>query len=326
MENTDIHIAVPAEYDGQRADKVLGFLCEDLSRSRLQGLIKKGVVLLNDVPLKVMSFKVSTGDVFSLSIPEPVEAVPQPENIHLDIVYEDDDMLVINKQAGLVVHPAAGHWSGTLVNALLYHCKDSLSGIGGVIRPGIVHRLDKDTSGLMMVAKNDMAHHALSAQLEDRSLSRVYHALVIGVPVPLKGVVDRPIGRDRRNRLKISLVSNTLKEARTRYIILEHFGQACSLLECCLDTGRTHQIRVHMGSIGHFLVGDPLYGPQPTALRSRLRKEGYPIDEIDEILSFPRQALHAKRLSCLHPRTGESLTFEAPEPEDFANLLKRLGK
>ena len=323
-EDSDLTIEVPAEYNNQRADKVLSALCDDLSRSRLQSLIKDGVVLLNNEPLKTASFKVGEGDVLSLSIPEPVEADPQPENIPLDIVYEDDDMLVVNKQVGLVVHPGAGNWSGTMVNALLYHCGDTLSGIGGVIRPGIVHRLDKDTSGLILVAKNDYAHQALAAQLEDRSLSRVYYALVTGVPMPVKGVVERPIGRHRHHRLKMSVMSSAPRDARTHYKVIESFGEACSLVECRLETGRTHQIRVHMEALGYPLVGDALYGPQPTLLKSKLEKGKYASEIIDEILKFSRQALHAKALKCVHPRTGEKLSFDAPEPDDFSNLLKLL--
>ncbi|MCK5374371.1 MAG: RluA family pseudouridine synthase [Alphaproteobacteria bacterium] len=325
-EEIDLNFAVPAEYDGQRADKVLSVLCEALSRSRLQSFIKEGAVFLNGEPLKTASMKVNAGDVFTLSIPEPVEAEPQPENIPLDIIYEDEDMLVINKRAGLVVHPGAGNWTGTMVNALLYHCAERLSGIGGVIRPGIVHRLDKDTSGLIMVAKNDYAHQALSAQLADRSLSRVYHALVMGVPMPIKSSVNRPIGRHRHNRLKMSVMASSVKEARTHYMVIQNYGEACSLVECRLETGRTHQIRVHMEALGYPLIGDFLYGPQPTALRAKLKKEGYPPEIIEEILKFPRQSLHAKELKCKHPRTGESLSFESPIPDDFSNLLKALEK
>ncbi|MCK5385105.1 MAG: RluA family pseudouridine synthase [Alphaproteobacteria bacterium] len=320
---TNLRIEVSVDYHGQRADKVLSALC-DLSRSRLQSLIKEGAVLLNDKILKSASFKVSEGDVFLLHIPEPIKAEPSPENIPLDIVYEDEDMLVVNKQVGLVVHPGAGNWSGTMVNALLYHCGSSLSGIGGVIRPGIVHRLDKDTSGLILVAKNDSAHQALSAQLADRSLSRVYHALITGVPMPFKGVVDRPIGRHRHSRLKMSVVSAAPRDARTHYKVIQSFGEACSLVECRLETGRTHQIRVHMEALKHPLVGDHLYGPQPTLLKSKLKKEKYDEEIIEEILNFPRQALHARELKCVHPRTEKQLSFIVQMPDDFSNLLKLL--
>jgi len=324
--DADLRVTVAADYNGQRADKALSALCDDLSRSRLQSLIKDGAVLLNGKPLKSASLKVSEDDVFTLFIPEPVAAEPQPQNIPLDVVYEDEDMLVINKQAGLVVHPGAGNWSGTMVNALLFYCGSSLSGIGGVIRPGIVHRLDKETSGLILVAKNDLAHQALSAQLADRSLSRVYHALVTGVPMPLKSSVDRAIGRHKHNRIKMSVMSAVPKDARTHYRVIQSFGEACSLVECRLETGRTHQIRVHMEALGYPLVGDPLYGPQPTLLRSKLKNEGYDLEKIEEIVKFPRQGLHAQELKCVHPRTGEDLSFTAPKPDDFSNLLKMLVK
>ena len=317
---------VPADGEGKRADKVLSALCDELSRSRLQSLIKKEAITLNGITLKSASLKVSEGDVFSLVIPEPEEAEPQPQNIPLDVVYEDEDMLVINKQAGLVVHPGAGNWSGTMVNALLFHCGESLSGIGGVIRPGIVHRLDKETSGLILVAKNDYAHQALSEQLADHSLSRVYHALVTGVPMPIKGSIDRPIGRHKHVRIKMSVMSGAPKEARTHYRIIKSYGEACSLVECRLETGRTHQIRVHMEALGHPLVGDQLYGPQPTLLKSKLSKEGYSTESIEEVLKFSRQALHAQELECVHPRTKKVISFLADKADDFSNLLKLLDK
>lgn len=211
-----------------------------------------------------------------------------------------------------------------MVNALLHHCGNSLSGIGGVIRPGIVHRLDKDTSGLLLVAKNDHAHQALSAQLADRSLSRVYRALATGVPMPVKGTVDRPIGRHSHHRLKMSVVGTAPRDARTHYKVIERFGEVCSLVECRLETGRTHQIRVHMEALGYPLIGDSFYGPQPTLLKSKLDKEGYGTEIIDKILNFPRQALHARELKCVHPRTEKQLSFMVPEPEDFSNLLNLL--
>ncbi len=325
-EDIDLEFDVPSEHEGKRADKVLSALCSEMSRSRLQSLIKSGDVCLNGKPLKTASLKVSEGDVFTLGIPEPVEAEPCPQDIPLDIVYEDDEMLVINKQAGLVVHPGAGNWNGTMVNALLFHCGGSLSGIGGVIRPGIVHRLDKETSGLILVAKNDYAHHSLGEQLADRSLSRVYHALVTGVPMPLKGAVDRAVGRHKHNRLKMSVMSGSPRQARTHYHVIQSFGEACSLVECRLETGRTHQIRVHMEALGHPLVGDLLYGPQPTLLKSKLKKEGYSSEIIEKVLSFPRQALHAQELECVHPRTKEMLSFSVEKPDDFSNILELLNK
>ena len=254
------------------------------------------------------------------------EASPQAQDIKLDIVYEDEHMLVINKPVGLVVHPGAGNHDGTLVNALLYHCGDSLSGIGGVVRPGIVHRLDKDTSGLMVVAKNDKAHQGLSEQLSDRSLSRVYLALVLGVPMPPSGCVDKPIGRDPRNRQKMAILAKNSREAQTHYKVKTNYHDALALLECRLQTGRTHQIRVHMGHIKLPLVGDPLYGPQPTALRAALKKAGYEKDDIESIVAFGRQALHATEISFVHPVTAKRMSFNASPPDDFSNILNILNK
>lgn len=321
-----LEVLVTDEYAGQRADKALAALVPDLSRTRIQALIEEGQVRLNDTPLGSASRKLEAEDVVRIIMPAPAPSVPQAEDIPLDIVYEDEDLLVINKAAGMVVHPGAGNWSGTLVNALLHHCADSLSGIGGVARPGIVHRLDKDTSGLIIVAKNDKAHRKLADQLSDRSLSRTYFAVVTGVPFPIKGVVDRAIGRDRNSRLKMSTIGTNLREARTHYLVTERYGDACALVQCALETGRTHQIRVHMQLLGHPLVGDPLYGPQRTALGAKLRKSGYDPDVIEEICDFPRQALHAAALTFVHPRTGEEMEFEAGPPGDFLNLLKRLEK
>ena len=264
------------------------------------------------------------GHVIELVIPPSESATPEPENIPLEVVYEDDDLLVINKQAGLVVHPGAGNWSGTLVNALLYHCADSLSGIGGVERPGIVHRLDKDTSGLMVVAKHDKAHQGLAAQLEDRSLRRVYEALVLKVPIPIKGAVDMSIGRDPRNRLKMAVNVKGGKDARTHYLVKENYKEALSLVECRLESGRTHQIRVHMQAIKHPLIGDPLYGPQDTAVRGALKKAGYEAETAEKMLEFPRQALHAGAIAFVHPLTGKSMDFTVQRPGDFSKLLKLL--
>lgn len=323
IESKKLNYIVSSEESGQRADKYLAKICPDLSRSRLRSLIDAGEVMLNGKVLGSASIKVELDDELVVQVPDPVEAEPQPENIPLNIVYEDEDVIVINKAAGMVVHPGAGNWSGTLVNALLYHCGDTLSGIGGVVRPGIVHRLDKDTSGLMIVAKNDHAHQHLSAQLADRSLSRVYWALVIGVPMPIKGVVERAIGRHRHNRLKMSVMSRAPRDARTRYIILKNYAEALSLVECSLETGRTHQIRVHMEAAGHPLVGDPLYGPQPTLLNSKLKKIGLNTDLFDK-LSY--QFLHAKSISFVHPTSEEVMTFESELPPVLSNILKELDK
>ncbi|PCK00542.1 MAG: RNA pseudouridine synthase [Zetaproteobacteria bacterium] len=309
-----------------RADKFLSVVCDDLSRSRLQKLIVDGRVTLNGEVLKSLSTKVGEGDVFSVCVPEPEAGEPEAEDIALDILYEDDDLLVINKAVGMVVHPGAGNWSGTLVNALLHHCGDTLSGIGGVIRPGIVHRLDKDTSGLIMVAKNDHAHKFLSAQFADRTLSRVYHALVLGVPMPIKGTINREIGRHRHNRLKMSVMSNAPREARTHYKVLENYNESCALVECKLESGRTHQIRVHMEALGHPLIGDPLYGPQQTALIARMKNAGYDNEFIKEIVDSKCQLLFAKQISFVHPRTEKQMSFECPVPELFVNVLKKLRK
>lgn len=308
---------------GARADKVISVLCKDLSRTRIQSLMKHGKVYVNQSPVESPSLKLEEGDEILIEVPPAVEGTPEPENIPLDIVYEDEDLLVINKPAGLVVHPGAGNWSGTLVNALLHHCGETLSGIGGVVRPGIVHRLDKETSGLMVVAKNDAAHQGLSAQLADRTLSREYLALVLHVPMPARGRVDQPIGRHGSHRLKMAVTKNG-REAATNYKVVENYKGACALVECALESGRTHQIRVHMSHLGHPLVGDALYGPQPTALRAALKKAGYEPETIEQVMEFPRQALHAARISFVHPATEEEMGFEAELPEDISKLLNLL--
>lgn len=311
---------------GARLDKVLSEQLAEFSRSRLQNLIKDGQVTLNGTVCTHSSQKLQAGDEIIIDVPPPEAAMPEAENIPLDVVYEDEDLIVLNKQAGLVVHPGAGNWSGTLVNALLYHCGDSLSGIGGVLRPGIVHRLDKDTSGLMVVAKNDQAHQGLSAQLQDRSLSRTYKTLVLKVPVPAMGMIDRPIGRHVRSRMKMDINLRNGREAKTFYKVIQNWGDACALVECKLESGRTHQIRVHMQSFKHPVLGDPLYGPQPNAVTSAFKKEGYDQKDIDAVLNFPRQALHAWRIEFIHPLNDEHMEFEAEIPADFAKLLKILGK
>lgn len=321
-----LELVITEEQAGQRADKALAALCPDLSRTRLQALIAEGQVFVDDEALGSASRKLEAGDAVRIIMPAPVQSVPEAEDIPLAVVYEDEDLLVINKAAGMVVHPGAGNWSGTLVNALLHHCADSLSGIGGVVRPGIVHRLDKETSGLIIVAKNDKAHKHLARQLSDRSLSRTYFAVVLGVPFPIKGVVDRAIGRDRNSRLRMGTSGTGLRDARTHYLVAERFGEACALVQCDLETGRTHQIRVHMQVLGHPLVGDPLYGPQRTALAAKLKKGGYEPEVIEEICAFPRQALHAAALRFIHPRTQDEMEFEAEPPEDFSKLLKMLKK
>lgn len=311
----------------KRLDKALSACTgEAYSRARLQALIQQGCVQVNATVQVNASAKVKEGDVIVMEEPPPAESTPQPENIPLTIVYEDGDMLVINKPAGLIVHPGAGNPDGTLVNALLHHCKDSLSGIGGVLRPGIVHRLDKDTSGLMVVAKNDKAHQGLAMQLQDRSLSRLYEALVFKTPMPAKGKVEAAIGRDPRNRLKMAVQGRGGKSAKTFYHVRETFGGACALVDCKLDSGRTHQIRVHMNSIGHPLIGDPLYGPQPNGVQSALKKAGYEEPLIAAVLSFPRQALHAKAIEFIHPISGDHHVYEAALPDDLSALVSALRK
>lgn len=317
------HVKFTDAHAGMRLDKALSEVLE-LSRSRIQALIADGQVRLNGLPCTDASRKVARGHFVDYTLPEPEAAEPEPEDIPLDIIYEDGDLLVINKQVGLVVHPGAGNWSGTLVNALLYHCGDSLSGIGGVMRPGIVHRLDKDTSGLMVVAKNDVAHTGLSAQLEARDLKRIYHALALGVSDFPKFVVNQPIGRDSKNRLKMAVRGQNGKRAVTHVKLLKNYLGALGLYECALDTGRTHQIRVHMRHEGYPLVGDALYGAQVTKTRAMMKKADYEADIIEKVIEFPRQALHAKQLSFAHPVKGKEMTFEAGMPEDLSKLLKSL--
>ncbi len=324
FEDNSLSFIVEEQHEGQRADKVLSSLCSDLSRARLQGLIAQGEVMLDGEVLKQTSLKLKSGQVLDVFIPEAKPCEPEAEDIPLDILYEDDDVIVINKAVGMVVHPGAGNWSGTLVNALLYHCGDSLSGIGGVVRPGIVHRLDKDTSGVMVAAKNDHAHQHLSAQLSDRSLSRVYHALVLGVPMPIKGTIDRGIGRHKHNRLKMSVMSSTPREARTHYKVLKSFGEACSLVECTLESGRTHQIRVHMEDLGHCILGDALYGAQPTQIRSLFKKSGYSPEIINSILSIDRQMLHARHIHFVHPVTQEDHFYGSELALDFEKIVQSL--
>ncbi len=327
-ENTVISLSVPEGTDPLRLDKALAILHPDLSRSRLKALILNGDVIVSGYIIKTASHKVSAGEVIKISIPPPIEDTPRAENIPLDIIYEDDDLLVVNKPVGMVVHPATGNLNGTLVNALLYHCKDNLSGIGGVKRPGIVHRLDKETSGLMVVAKNDMAHQGLSDQLQDRTLSRIYSALVWRVPTLIKGFVDMPIGRHSSNRLKMAIMMKSGREALTHYHVQEKYDEAASWLDCKLESGRTHQIRVHMQHAKHPLVGDPLYGLPNQEGQALLKRGGYDEDVIKQIMSFDRQALHAREIGFVHPRTEEEMHFTSHMPEDLQklkSLFKTIG-
>lgn len=324
MNNND-NLTVSAENSGQRLDKFCADNFPNLSRERVKQLIaNNGIAIKGQHNLKP-STKIEAGWVIKCDIPEANDADPQPENIPLEILFEDEDVIVINKPAGMVVHPAAGNWTGTLVNALLFHCGDTLSGIGGVKRPGIVHRLDKDTSGVMMVAKNDHAHAHLSEQLADRSLSRIYHALVWDIPVPPVGTIDIAMGRDHKNRLKQAIKrgdANSSRNAVTHYKMIENFDDAMALVECKLETGRTHQIRVHMQAKGHPLVGDPLYGAQKTLQISRAGRLDEAYDK-QAIIDFPRQALHAYEISFIHPSTDEEMYFTAEMPDDMANLMRK---
>ena len=310
---------VNKDYKGLRIDKFLSLSFPKISRSQLQRLIKDGNVSCDENIIVDNSFKVREGDVYQLFVPPAIVAEPQPENIPLDIVYEDDDIVVVNKSAGMTVHPAPGAPNGTLVNALLFHCGESLSGIGGIKRPGIVHRIDKDTSGLLVVAKNDVAHHFLSEQFFEHSIERTYFALVYGVPQPMDGDIEGNIARSIYDRKKMALVSNAGKYALTHYKTVEVFKNVASLVKCNLETGRTHQIRVHMSSIGCNLIGDKVYEKsKKTAIKG--------IDENVKkaILTFPRQALHATTLGFVHPRTKVMMNFSSPFPEDFENLYQIL--
>jgi 23S rRNA pseudouridine1911/1915/1917 synthase len=300
----------------QRLDRALTDLLQvsfpAMSRARVQALIAAGHVSLAGKPIDDASRKAQPGEVYTVYVPLPVAAVPEAQEIELNIVHEDKDVLVVDKPAGLVVHPAPGNRDMTLVNALLAHCKGSLSGIGGVARPGIVHRLDKDTSGLIVIAKNDVAHQALTRQFADRSLSRTYQAIVWGVPLNA-GSVDAPIGRHTRDRKKMNVTAKG-KQAVTHYTLLKNLGEA-SLIECKLETGRTHQIRVHLAHIKHPVVGDPVYG-----------RRGGTGAATKDLRAFPRQALHAVGLQFVHPRSGKLVRFTSPLPADMTRLLKKLAK
>jgi 23S rRNA pseudouridine1911/1915/1917 synthase len=316
-------LEITAELDRQRLDKALATLAvlqePGLSRARVQALLAAGHLFLDKTPVTDASKKVNAGDVYTLVLPPPEKAEPEAQKMKLTIVYEDDDVIVIDKPVGLVVHPAPGNRDKTLVNALLAHCGDSLSGIGGVARPGIVHRLDKDTSGLIVVAKHDAAHHALAAQFADRSLSRTYHALVWGVPTAPKGSIEAPIGRSAKDRKKMAVMTKG-KPALTHYRVIENFGVA-SLVECTLATGRTHQIRVHMAHIKHPLVGDKNYGGRFFRVaKNKTTRDNY----ADSLREFPRQALHAVGLKFIHPRTGKSVKFSSKLPQDMRELIEGL--
>jgi 23S rRNA pseudouridine1911/1915/1917 synthase len=318
---------VGADAAGQRLDQWLAAAVgPDMSRSRIQGLIKAGSVTVGGKTVTEPKHKLHGGEEIGLSVPEPKPAEPQGEDIALDVIYEDEHLIVIDKPAGLVVHQGAGNWTGTLVNALIHHCGASLSGIGGVARPGIVHRLDKDTSGVMVAAKTDVAHRVLSEAFADHGrtgdLERAYRAIVWGAPRST-GTVDAYLGRSAKDRTRQAVVPETRSDARhavTHYEVLETFGHGqdgptASLVECRLETGRTHQIRVHMAHIGHPLIGDRDYGGAFRTKANRL-----PEVAKDEVNAFPRQALHAALLAFAHPATGKLMRFEAPLPADMTAL------
>lgn len=297
---------ITEELESERIDKCLSMLIDSLSRSFIQKLIKEEGVLADGKPVKA-NYRVKAEDEIVFELPDSVEPDIEPENIPLEILYEDQDVIVVNKPKGMVVHPAAGHYSDTLVNALLYHCKGSLSGINGVMRPGIVHRIDKDTTGSVIACKNDAAHESIAAQLKEHSIKRVYHAIVVGELKEDTGTIDKPIGRHPTERKKMAVNEKNGKHAVTHYHVLQRF-RGYTYVECVLETGRTHQIRVHMASIGHPLLGDEVYG------RSKCP------------FSLQGQTLHAKTLGFVHPRSMEYVETDAPLPEYFVKLLEKLCK
>lgn len=309
------------EARGQRLDRFLADAIGTLSRSRVKALIEQGQARRDGKVLSEPSEPVRPGAIYELALPPPAPATPQPQSIPFPILYEDADVIVLDKPAGLVVHPAPGNEDGTLVNALLAHCGDQFTGIGDERRPGIVHRLDKDTSGIMVVAKTQLASSALTAAFAARDLDRAYLALVWGLPSPLEGDMEGDIGRDKRDRKRMAVVTRNGKPALTRYRMLRTWGTSVSLLECRLATGRTHQIRVHLASRGHPVVGDPLYLRRVPAVARSLPE---PIR--DRLLDFPRQALHAARLGFVHPRTGKPLQFSTEVPADMAEILSSLDR
>ena len=303
QEPEDVRTVVAEEKDsGKRADVFFAEILES-TRSHVQLLLNEGRVSRRDKPVKP-NYRIKTGDEFQIVLPRPVPLEAEPEDIPLDIIYEDDDVIVLNKPRGMVVHPAPGHYTGTLVNALLYHCKN-LSGINGVIRPGIVHRLDKDTSGIMIVAKNDEAHVSLSKQIQEKTAKRTYLCIVRGNVKADKGVIKTRMDRDKNDRKRMAVVTEGGREAITEYEVLERFGRF-TVVRCRLMTGRTHQIRLHMEYLGYPLVGDPKYSPMKIPF------------------SIKGQALHSQTLDFIHPRTGKPMYFEAPLPEDMQKIITRL--
>ena len=296
--------SVSEEDAGVRIDRYLSDQYQEVSRSYLQKLLKDEAVLVGGKPVK-SNYKVNTGDKIEVSMPEAVEPEIEAEELNLDVLYEDKDIIIINKPKGMVVHPAAGHYSGTLVNGLMAHCRQDLSGINGILRPGIVHRIDMDTTGVLIACKNDMAHNSIAEQLKEHSITRKYYAIVHGMLKDGEGTINAPIGRHPVDRKKMSINEKNGREAVTHYKVLESFQQF-TYVECQLETGRTHQIRVHMASIGHPILGDAVYGPA----KSPFRLQG--------------QTLHAGVLGIIHPRSGEYMEFTAPLPDYFEELLRKL--
>ena len=328
---TTTTLTCPPEAAGIRCDQWLAEAMPDLSRSRLKTLIEDGHIAINGAAVTAPSRKLKAADQITVTVPAPQPALPQAENIPLNVVFEDDDVIVINKPAGLVTHPGAGNARGTLVNALLHHCGGSLSGIGGILRPGIVHRLDKDTSGLLIAAKTDRAHKSLRTQFDEHSIDRAYRAFVWGCPRPLNGTVDHPISRHRHNRLKMAIANPnnpTAKRAVTHYRVEKKFGgeppaTKASLVECNLETGRTHQIRVHMAHIGNPVLGDPLYATGRNIIATSQKLEHNENISIPDVCARG-QALHAFRLGFAHPASGEHLVFECDFPDDLKDLQRTL--
>lgn len=316
--NTYTTPIVNKDYKGKRIDKFLADCFADISRSQIQRLIDEGFVTCDENIIGDNAYKIKEGESYQLLVPEAVDAEPEPEDIPLDVVYEDEHLIVVNKPSGMTVHPAPGSPNHTLVNALLFHCRD-LSGIGGVKRPGIVHRIDKDTSGLLVVAKNDNAHKFLCEQFAEHSIERTYYAVVFGVPSPLKGTVDADIGRSPYDRKKMAVVQKNGKHAVTHYETLEIYKNAASLVKCNLETGRTHQIRVHMSRLGCHLIGDQLY-----VKPKKICDKNIPAEKRDYFNHFPRQALHAASLGFIHPQSREFMSFCSDFPEDFATLVNQL--
>ncbi len=313
------HTATPEDH-GQRLDRVIAVAIGSLSRSRVKALIDQGHLSRGDKPVRDPSEPAKAGLTYTLILPPPEPATPQAQDIPLTILFEDADLIVLNKPAGLVVHPAPGNADGTLVNALLAHAGEEFSGIGGEMRPGIVHRLDKDTSGIMVVAKSDRAHRTLSENFATRDLDRSYLALVWGLPTPAAGQIEGAIGRHQTDRKRMAVVTRGGKAALTHYTTLSAWAEGCALLRCKLATGRTHQIRVHLATKGNPLVGDPVYLRRvPTGART------LPAAARETLLAFPRQALHAETLGFRHPVTGQPLSFSAPPPPDMAALIDALG-